>query len=243
MPHLEGLPHIYGIHPHETSEDQKHQLGSKGISADGRVYRYAQNGDTEIGPGLLCIAPDITANHEDRDVNTFAVGDLSITVSIGATAIVGNEYEEGFVNITDDTGQGIMYAIANCPATAINSDVVITLSEPIRVAARAETTVTLIRNKYRDIRVSDVNQIDMPIGVMNVTLPASYYGWLQAKGPCSILVDTNDTVAGQYITNGDTEAGAVETWNATAEPIVGIQPIGNNADAGEYGAYELMLDY
>lgn len=243
MPQLEGLPQIYGIHPHETSEDQKHDLGSKGISADGRVYRYAQNYDTAIAPGLLCIAPDVTANHEDRAVNTFAIGATSITVGIGATVIAAGEYEEGFVNITDDTGEGIMYAIANCPATAINSDVVIKLAEPIRVAAVANTTVTLYRNKYRNIRVSDVNQIDMPIGVMNVTLPVDYYGWLQVKGPCSILVDTNDTVAGQYITNGDTEAGAVETKNAIAEPIVGIQPIGNNADAGEYGAYELMLDY
>lgn len=243
MPHLEGLPLIYGIHPHEVSTDQKHQLGSKGISADGRVYRYAQNGDTEIGPGLLCVAPDITALHEDLAVNTFAVGDTSITVTVGATAIVAGEYEEGFVNITDDTGQGIMYAIANCPATAGTADIVVRLSEPIRVGAIAGTTVTLMRNKYRDLRVSDVNQTDMPVGVMNVTLPIDYYGWLQVKGPCSILVDSNDTTAGSYITNGDTEAGAVETRNATAEPIVGIQPIGNNADPGEYGSYELMLDY
>jgi len=243
MPHLEGLPTIYGIHPHETSEDQKHQLGTKGISADGRVYRYAQNAGTEIGPGLLCVAPDITALHEDVAVNTFAVGDTTLTVTIGATAIVAGEYEEGFVNIVDETGQGIMYGIANCPAHAGTGDVIVRLSEPVRVAAAAATTVTLIRNKYRDLRVSDVNQIDMPVGVMNVTLAADYYGWLQVKGPCSILVDGNDTTAGNYITNGDTTAGAVETRNAFAEPIVGIQPIGNNSDTTEYGSYELMLDY
>ena len=244
MPHLEGLPLIYGIHPHEVSTDQKHQLGSKGISADGRVYRYAQNGDVAIGPGLLCVAPDITALHEDLAVNTFLVGATSITVTIGATAIVAGEYEEGFVNITDDSGQGIMYAIAHCPAIgAAGGNIVIRLSEPIRVVAVAGTTVTLMRNKYRYLRASDVNQLDMPVGVMNVTLPVDYYGWLQVKGPCSILVDTNDTTAGQYITNGDTVIGAVETRNATAEPIVGIQPIGNNADPAEYGSYELMLDY
>lgn len=243
MPQLEGLPHIYGIHPHETSEDQKHDLGTKGISADGRVYRYAQNAGTEIDPGLLCVAPDITANHEDRAVNTFVIGDLSITVGIGNTLIAAGEYEEGFVNVTDDTGQGIMYAIANCPATAVNSDVVIRLAEPIRVAAIAGTTVTLYRNKYRDLRISDVDQTDMPVGVMNVVLPANYYGWLQVKGPCSILTDSNNSTAGLYITNGDTEAGAVELRDNQTEIIVGIQPIGNNADVGEYGAYELMLDY
>jgi len=239
---LTGTPVIYGIVPHETSEVAKHQLGSKGVVADGRIYRYAQASAIALSPGLICVAPDITTAHEDRAVNTFAVGDLSITVSIGATAITGNEYEEGFVNIIDDNGQGIMYKIANCPPTAINSDVVIRLAEPIRVAAQASTTVTLYRNKYRDIVVSDTNQIDMPVGVPNVTFPGSYYGWIQTRGPCSILVDTNDTTATQGITLGNTDAGAVETWNGIAEPYVGIQPVGANSDAGEYGIYELRLD-
>jgi len=239
---LTSIPVIYGIVPHENSEDQKHQLGVKGVTSDGRIYRYAQNAGTKITLGKLAVAPDITALHEDRDVNTFAVGDTSITVTLGATAITGNEYEEGFVNITDETGQGIMYKIANCPATGASEDVVIRLAEPIRVAAVAATTVTLYRNKYRDIVVSDGNQIDMPVGVPNVDLPANYYGWIQTGGPCSILVDTNDTTATQGITIGDTEAGAVETRDAIAEPIVGIQPAGDNADAGEYGVYELTLD-
>lgn len=242
MPQLEGLPHVYGIHPHETSEDQKHDLGTKGISADGRVYRYAQNGDVAIGPGLLCVAPDITALHEDIVVSTVAIGGTTIVVAAGA-AVVAGEYEEGFLNLTDGTAQGIMYAIANCPAIAAAGNVTIRLAEPIRVATiTGDTTGTLYRNKYRFLRVSDVDQIDMPVGVMNVTLPIDYYGWLQVKGPCSILTDSTDTTPGEYITNGDTEAGAVETWTV-ADPIVGIQPIGNNADIGEYGSYELMLDY
>lgn len=239
---LTGAPVIYGIVPHETSSVAQHQLGVKGVTSDGRTYRYAQCGDTDIGPGLVVVAPDITGNHEDRDVNTFAVGDTNITVSIGATAIVGNEYEEGFVFIIDETGQGIAYKIANCPPTAINSDVVIRLAEPIRVAAVAATTVTLYRNKYRDVVVSDGDQIDMPVGVPNVALAADYYGWIQTRGPCSILVDGNDTTASQGITIGDTTPGAVETWDAIAEPYIGIQPIGNNSDTTEYGVYELRLD-
>lgn len=238
---LTGLPVIYGIKPHETSSDQKHPLGSKGVTNDGRTYRYAQAGGVELDPGLLCMAIDITTLHEDRDVNTFVAGDRNITVSIGATAITAGEYEEGFVNITDAAGQGILYAIAHCPAADASTDVVITLEEPIVIGAAAATTVTLIRNKYRDILVTDGVEEDLPVGVPNVTVAVDFYAWVQTGGYCSILVGANDTTEGADITIDTTTAGGVET-RATVERKVGIQPKGAGADVGEYGIFELTLD-
>lgn len=240
---LTGTPVIYGIVPHEDSTDQKHPLGSKGVTDDGRTYRYSQAAGTALAPGKLVVAPDITTNHEGIAVNKFAIGDRTITVSLAGTGISSNEYDEGFVFIIDDAGQGIMYAIKNIPDSDSGSeDIVITLAEPIRVAAVDNTTVTLYRNKYRDVVVSDTNQVDLPVGVPNVTITGDSYGWLQTGGPCSILVDSNDTTPGEQITNGNSDAGAVETRNTVAEPVVGIQPIGDNSDVGEYGIYELLLD-
>jgi len=236
-----GIPVIYGISPHETSATPLHQLGVKGVTSDGRKYRYAQAGGADLAPGLLTMATDVTTNHEDLAVNTFAVGDKQITVTVGATAITANEYEEGFVNITDEAGQGIMYKIAHCPATAGTADIVITLAEPIVVAAAAATTVTLYRNKYRDIIVTDGTITDLPVGVPNVTIAEDYYGWVQTGGPCSILVGAGDTTPGAEITIDDTTAGGVET-RATTEICIGIQPAGVGADIGEYGVFELTLD-
>ena len=238
---LTSIPVIYGIVPHDTSTDQKHQLGSKGMTSDGRTYRYAQAGAADCAAGFVQMATDVEANHEDRAVNTFAVGDRNITVTIGATAITANMYEEGFVNITDDTGQGIMYKIAHCPTHAGTGDVVITLAEPIRVAAIAGTTVTLIRNKYRDILPTDGTVTDLPVGVPNVTIAEDYYGWVQTGGYCSILVGAGDTTAGADITIDTTTAGGVET-RATVERTIGVQPAGAGADIGEYGIFELTLD-
>lgn len=239
---LTGTPIIYGISPHNAGAEQMHPLGSRGVTNDGRIYRYVQNASTAIVPGKLCVAPDITTNHEDRAVNTFAIGDRSITVTLGSTAITGNEYEEGLVNITDDTGEGIMYKIRSCPPTDSGGTVTILLAEPIVIAAVDNTTVTLYRNKYRDIIVSDGTQADLPVGVPNITIAIDNYGWVQTGGPCSILVDSNDTTAGSPITIGANADGAVETRNANTEVIVGTQPVGNNAVAGEYGIYELRLD-
>ena len=239
---MTGAPVIYGIIPHTDSTEQKHPLGTTGVTNDGRTYRYGQAASTKLVLGKMCIAPDITTHHEDIAVNTFAIGDKSITATLGATAITGNEYQEGFVNVTDGTGQGIMYKIKSCPATALSSDVIITLEEPIIVAAEAATTVTLYRNKYRDIIVSDGTQADLPVGVPNIDIAADSYGWFQVGGPCSVLVDANDTTVGTPITIGDGTAGGVETHNAATEVLVGIQPAGAGADVGEYGVFELTLN-
>ena len=238
---LTGVPVIYGINPHDTEAVPQHQLGSYGVTSDGRGYRYAQAGAAGCAAGALQMATDIETNHEDLAVNTFAVGDRTLTVTIGATAITVDEYEEGFVNITDGTGQGILYKIAHCPATAGSEDIVITLAEPIVVAAEAATTVTLVRNKYRDILPTDGTEGDLPVGVPNVAIAANYYGWVQTKGYCSILVGNGDTTPGGDITIDTTTAGGVET-RATVERTVGVQPAGVGADVGEYGVFELTLD-
>lgn len=238
------MPVIYGIHPHKTSTEQKHPLGSLGLMNDGRAYRYCQNaGSSGLNPGQLSVAPDVTANHEDRDVNSFLVGDRSITIAIGATAITGNEYQEGFVNITDETGQGIMYKIKNIPTSSGSETITVDLEEPIRVTAVAATTATLYRNKYRDVVISDGTLTDVPVGVPNVTISTDDYGWLQVGGPCSVLNDASTTVvAGQPVTIGQATNGAVEVIAAATEPTVGICPAGAVGATGEYVVVELTIN-
>ena len=237
-----GPPVIYGINPKTTDANPQHQIGSLGVTSDRRVFRYAQNAGTQIAAGKLVVAPDITTNHEDIAVNTFSIGDRTLSLTLGATAITGNEYEGGFVMIIDDTGEGHYHKIKSAPATSASGTATITLYDPIEVAASADTTVTLYRNKFRDVVISDGTQADLPVGVTPVVIPADEYFWAQTKGACTILVDTNDTIAGQPITIGATDNGAVETHNAATEVVVGYQPVGANSDAGEHGVYELMLD-
>jgi len=240
---LTGIPAIYGINPHRISSDQKHPLGTLGIMNDGRAYRYAKAGGSDLSPGKLCIKTDLVADHQDIAVNTFTVGDRNITVSVGATAITAYDYDEGFVGIISSTGAGITYKIKSCPESSGSEDVVIELTEPIRVTAASGTKVTLYKNKFRDVIVSDGTLADIPVGVPNVTITTLYYGWLQTKGPCSVLNDeTTTVVVGQPVTIGDVTSGAVEVINAVTEPMVGMCPAGMTPVTTEYVVIELTLD-
>ena len=240
---LTGIPIIYGLNPKVTQTTPEHQLGVMGVSSDGRVFRYSQAASTEIAAGKLCVMADITTNHEDLVVNTFGIGDKTLDITLGGTAVVGNEYQEGFVMVIDQIGEGHYHKMKSAPAQSNTTGVFVpTLYDPIEVAAEASTTVTIIRNKYRDVVISDGTQADLPIGVTPIVVPTDAFFWAQTKGLCTILVDTNNTVAGQLITIGANGSGAVETHNAATEVIVGVQPVGANSDVGEHGLYELTLD-
>ena len=243
MSSLSGSPVVYGIDTKSTEATSSHQLGTIGITADGRVFRYAQAAGVTIAVGKLCIAQDITTNHEDLVVNTASVGDTTLDITLGGTAVTASEYEEGYVVVTDATGEGEVYKMKAAPAQSNTTGVFTpTLEEKIRVAFEAATTVTLVRNKFRDILISDGTLADLPVGVTPTSLTANEFGWVQTGGFASILVDTNDTTAGQPITIGDNGSGAVELHDAATEVVVGVQPAGAGADVGEHGVFYLTLD-
>ena len=239
---LTGLPVVYAIKPHEQSSDQRHPLGTMGITNDGRTYRYANAGGVDLDPGKLTIAVDVTSTHEDIAVNTFLIGENTMTVTAGGT-VSANEYDEGFVNITSGTGQGIMYSIKSHTTSSGSGSVVLTLNDLIAVTAVAGTKVTLIHNKYKDIIVSDGTLADLATGVPNVTISADAFGWVQTGGLCAVLNDATTTVvAGQPVTIGDVTSGAVEDINAVTETQVGLVPAGAVGATTEYVSINLTLD-
>ena len=239
---LTGLPVVYAIKPHEQSSDQRHPLGTMGFTNDGRTYRYANVGGSDLDPGKLAIAVDITSTHEDIAVNTFLIGENTMTVTAGAT-VSANEYDEGFVNVTSGTGQGIMYGIKSHTTVSGSGSVVLTLNDLIAVTAASGTKVTLVHNKYKDIIVSDGTLADLAVGVPNVTLGGDGFGWIQTGGLCSVLNDgTTTVVAGKPVTIGDVTSGAVEDINAVTETQVGLTPAGAVGATGEYVAINLTLD-
>lgn len=229
-----------------TSATPENILGSKVITNDGRIYRYVLNGATELAPGKLTIAPagfEAVDNHADLATNTAAIGDTTVTVTLGGTAVTANEYAGGQLVINDDTGEGISYGIDSHPAqSSTTGDVVITLSEPILVAFGAGTTATLVKNKFNGVVIATGGtQTSVPVGVPNVTIPADYYGWVQTGGTCAVLQSgTNTPTKGEPVTIGEATNGSVSGRDSIAEPEVGIGL--DTATSGEYNPVHLMID-
>lgn len=204
-----------------TSATQLEELGAVAQTSDGRVYRYIQAGGTALAPGLVVANADAVANHTNIAVAAAAaVGDTKIKVTLGATAATAEQYKDGFITVSDAAGEGITYKVRGHDAIASAGSGWIYLAEPIKVALTTSSEVSL-ESPYAGVIVAAVDQADAPLGVPNVTIAASEYGWVQTKGVCAVLADEAVT-KGATVTTGTGVAGAVEAADLIGETTVGV---------------------
>jgi hypothetical protein len=67
-------------------------------------------------------------------------------------------------------------------------------------------------------------------GVAGCILTSGEYGWLQTRGPCSVLINGTPAVTSPVVYSGTT-TGAVDVWT-TAAAAVTTEPIGHMMQVG-----------
>lgn len=225
--------------------DQRYALGSCLYDSFGRRWRYAKNGATQLEVALMAQSEAINANVANEVQTGYGLalgatsGQVLVTTSNG---IADGELQDGWLLITDGTGEGYCYPIQW--NTWVTGDTVMQLDlfEPIRLAVAATAEITLVKNKWRDVVVMPTTVAGIWTGVPNVVIPANYYGWLQTKGICPMVVDAGDTLvvgalAGNPATNG--------TAGGVGIPAITTQVWGHTiyiGAAGESALIDLNLE-
>ena len=215
--------------------------GSVFETSDGREFVLVQNAGSALAQGKLVQGPAAIANHLGlATVSNTAIGDTTITVTLGGTAVTANQYAGGFLITTEGTGAGQTLKIKSHPAQSTTTgNVVITLEDPIQVAtASASTKASLSLNPYGSANGADVTSSGViicpttltgqiigvsvsPIAASTATVPS--YGFIQKKGPCAVL-NHGGTTIGLNVGNSVSStpvAGAVETYAAASNTLVG----------------------
>lgn len=183
--------------PNEISATQAYALGTKLEARDGRVWRYAQAGGTQLSPALMTQSEAIAAEaiNEVQTGYTTDIGDTTITILLTTSSgITDGDLVDGWLLITDGTGEGHYYRIATNTWTTGDTVMQLTLHEPILVATEATSEVTVIKNLFNDVIVAPTTLTGICVGVPNLTVTANYYFWAQTKGPCAMIVDTGETL-------------------------------------------------
>src|SRR6185503_8408488 len=217
-----------------------HPVGTKGLTTDGRVFRYSLAGGVTLSPGKLCVAATQNSAHENMAVAAAAaVGATSVSVTLGATAVTANQFAGGYLVINDATGEGIAYPVSGHPAHAGTGALAVSLAKPVQVALTTSSEASLIANPWSGVVISIADQLDMPVGVPNVAITNAYYGWLQTRGVCAVLADETLAV-GENLTIGSSTVGAVEENDGVGEANVGVA-IQAGVDT-EYRAVFLQID-
>lgn len=231
------------------------QFGARGITSDGREFRYVSFGGTStVAPGLLMQAAVASGNSQGLAITAsgtggqvsanFSAGSTTLVITNGATAVTQDQFAEGFIEVLQTSGSNngpISYKIkGNSAAAATTGYIQVYLAEPLRnasVLVAGTDTVNLWASPYSAVVATTT--VNVPIGVTITqavnTSTVTNYGWVQSKGQTTAFFDASSAVIGNTIGPSTTTAGYVGLAVTTTKPPIGWSKATNGGSAGGYG--------
>lgn len=237
---------VIDINVLKTSSTQQHQLGYRYENDRGEIYRYAKVGASTISRGKLQQAPTPKTNHHNMAVaSAVALGDKTITVTLGATAAVADEYAEGFIVFNDASTGAHQYRIKTHPAANASASLTVTLYAPVSVAALTTSTkANLVHNAWNGVIEAAV-ATTRAAGVPGIGATAGLFLWLKTRGISAILADGTIALGATVAVSGSVAGGVVEVsaTYATAEVTTTVgQATVMAGVTTEYRPIELRID-
>jgi hypothetical protein len=246
---MEESPKTWAQGLFETSSTQKQVLGTIRKLNDGRKFVYAKAGGVDLAAAKLVQAPAPIANHTNCAVAAaVAIGERSVTLTLGATAVTANQYKDGFLLVNNGTGKGCAYKIKSHPAASGGASLTVTLYDKIRVALDATTSKgSLVSCSQNGVIIHPSPPTAKLVGVPLLAVTAGYYFWAQCGGCAPVLIDGTVTVGKKVVASGSVDGAIALMALTSGTPNTGSDqyPVGvmvqNGVDT-EYGIVDLKLD-
>lgn len=227
---------ITDLNPYEIVADPMHQVGFKAEDKYGDIWRYAQAGGSNISAGKLQCSPAPKTNHHNVAVAAaVAIGENEVTLTLGATAAVANEYAGGILAFSDVAPEGTRYRIVKNNAADSSGTLTVTLERPLIEALTTSSEATLVHNAWNGVVEAAVEERQYA-GFPQIDITAAYYGWLLTNGVTPALAG-NTIDLGATVTSDASTAGAVLALSDTDETAVDSVPLGEAIVAGVNGEY------
>lgn len=231
--HLSNHPLLLTGNFWKSSASLEAPLGSKGVTLDGRVYRYVLAGASDLVAGNVIQGPATIANHLAMTPSTIAtfggaIGDKTVRVTPGATAGAANLYADGFIGVDTTPNLGAVQTVDSHLAITSSTAFDVNLSSPQdnwQVAITTSSRLGLMQNPYKGVIQSPVTTATgLIVGVAPYVITAAQYGWIQTAGPAEVLINGTPALQAPVVGTSATTAGAVDvltTTNLVINPIVG----------------------
>jgi hypothetical protein len=216
---------------YDVSETQEYKLGAIYKKADGREFRYARAGATQLAKNLVNAAAAPDAQAITSTIQT-AYGASASSVTFDVLLTTGNAWVDGslvdgWLHVSDGgAAMGDLYEIKANSWSTSDTVMSVTLSDPnglVRAIA-ATDDVILYANQMAATVVSPTNPVSDVAGVALTIVPVSNYYWAQYRGLSSTLIDGTDTiVAGDIVCLSDSVAGTIHLHDSLTDDVpVGI---------------------
>jgi hypothetical protein len=217
---LSSTPGAYGT---SVTEDVAQLVGTRWDLNDGREVILVSNSSTTTSvPGLLYQDPALISGNQNLVVTEFVPYGTSggvansgstpatVTVTLGGAAVTANQYQGGYVIVSNGAGIGQTLRIASHPAQASTTgNLTITLEDAPNTALTTSSTVSLVPAHGQNVIVSPTTHTNVPVGIALYPIPPSGYGYLVSQGLVAAVSDALPAAAGVAIAPSVTTPGAV----------------------------------
>lgn len=236
MPNLSNRDVALGQNFWESSATQKHPLGTRGYTADGRAFRYALAGASDLIAGNSIQSPAIVANHLGTTAVASSLGALVQSTALGATAAAANLYAEGYLDVDTTPGNGYVYTVKDHLAILSSGTGAFNLlpDDGIQVALTTASRVGLLQNLYSGVIQTPITTATgIVVGMAPYIIKATQYGWIQTYGIGAVLINGTPALGATVIGVSASTAGSLDV--ATAVTILTGQIFGVMAQVGVSG--------
>lgn len=234
---LAGFPTLSGQDILTSSSTQQMPLGAYMETPDGRGFRYFKNGGVATVPGKVYQGTPLDATNMQPSggiaVSAAAIGDVAVTLTTSLTLAV-NLLASGYMSVDVTPGQGYTYRVKSNTAVAGATGCVVTLEDPLLVALTTSSRVIFAAHPYSGCVIEPGTPTAAIAGVPPTIIAASAFGWMQTKGPCSVLF-TGTGVAGKAV--GSLSGG---TSGSAAPAIAATNILGYHMATGITAEYALI---
>lgn len=212
-----------------SSATAQHPLGTRGYTDDGRVFRYAKAGVSDLVAGQVLQSPAIVPGHLALALAT-SVGATTIgSITIGATcasSVAANLYADGYLQTGAGVGQGYNYRISSHAAVSTGATGTFNLypEDALVVALGTTSLVSLIANKYNGvIQAPATTATGVIVGVAAYIITATQFGWIQTWGDCPVLCSGAGALGDPLVGISATAGGAATATAASllVNPVIG----------------------
>ena len=206
----------YGEEKRQTTT-QEHPYGQLGMNRDGRAYRYIFMDGAVTAGKLLQTPANIAAHDMDLVTAIAAIGAITISVTLGATAIAADEYKDGYLYVNDLVGEGQFFKIDTHALVASSGTFAVPIRDEggVRTALDATSLCGLMKNPWKDVIIAPTTFTGDVVGRTTRDMSDNNFGWAQRTGLAALLAD-GVPIIGQQLSRSNGVAGAVEPIVTTA---------------------------
>lgn len=187
----------------QTTDAPAITIGTKGITPDGREWNYVAVSTGGLAKGSVAVPTAVTAVDQVSS-STDSQGRIVYITKSGAGWTAG-AFAEGWVVVDDGTGVGQAGRIVTNTTDTLQLYPAFAFSTAL---SATDSDITITQN-YTVVKAAITSKLQNAVGIAQIAMSASTYGWILTKGEGVVLAGEVLTPTGSNFVTGDDTTGQV----------------------------------